>query len=330
MASIQQRGDNSWLLVVEAGTRADGSRNKKTKTIHIEDNNILKNTKKTNDYIAAELIKFQTEVEAGEYISPEKMKFADFVSEWRDKYSTKKLEKKTLQNYEMHLKVRIIPFFGHIRIDQITTMKLLEYFQTLESDGARQDSIKGGLSPASIEYNHRILRDIFNRAVEWKLIKNNPMTGIKKPKLDPKEIEVYDDEEVSLLFGAIENEPFMWRIMVTLALTTGMRRGELLGLDWRHIDLEKGIIDVKQSIPLTINGEPLIKKPKNKSSLRRITLPQSVVDDLKDYKNARKIVRLENNAHNFVFCSSDGQALHFQVPSKWWTRFIKKDRKSVV
>jgi integrase len=86
MASIQRRGKDSWLLVVEAGYTADGKRIKRTKTV----------TGMGKREAEKESAKFQTEVEAGEYIAPDKMSFSTFVHEWMEKYGKKHLEAKTM------------------------------------------------------------------------------------------------------------------------------------------------------------------------------------------------------------------------------------------
>ncbi|MDP5273198.1 phage integrase N-terminal SAM-like domain-containing protein [Chengkuizengella axinellae] len=103
--------------------------------------------------------KFQIEVESGEYIAPEKMKVVDFIEEWQEKYAVKQLASRTFDNYMSQIKTRIIPAFGQKRIDQIKTMHLVNFFNDLEKEGK--------LASGTIHYIHRVLNNIFNRAVEW-------------------------------------------------------------------------------------------------------------------------------------------------------------------
>ncbi|MEW9701936.1 hypothetical protein [Paenibacillus sp. SI8] len=84
--------------------------------------------------------------------------------------------------------------------------------------------------------NHRVLKNIFSRAVEWKIIKTNPAGEVKKPRVSYKEVTPYDESEIVIMLQALKKEPKHWNMMITLALTTGIRRGELLGLEWKHID----------------------------------------------------------------------------------------------
>ncbi|NOU95639.1 tyrosine-type recombinase/integrase [Paenibacillus sp. LMG 31456] len=331
MASFRKRGKNSWQLVVELGFDEKGDRIQKTKTVRIEDEKLLKTTKRLNEYLEQEVIKFKIEVESGHYISPDKMSFESFVKEWKSKFVLRNLEAKTVENYLFHSQKRIVPYFGHLRINQIKTIQIINYLDSLQHPGSRADRKNGSLGSASVVYNYRVLRSIFSKAVEWKLIKDNPMIGITKPKDVPKEIEVYDDHEVRELFKSLQQEPIQFRILITLALTTGLRRGELLGLEWRHIDIEKGIIEVRQSIPIFKDGQPLIKPPKNKSSTRKISLPLSLVNELIEYQDHMSREqdsiedRIEVRYHSFLFCNTSGLPYYPKTIGDQWRSFHKRN-----
>lgn len=75
----------------------------------------------------------------------------------------------------------------------------------------------------------------------------------------------YNETEVEQMLRALQREPYHWRVMVTLALTTGLRRGELLGLEWKHLDFNNGILDVSQSLIHALKGEVIVKSPKTKN-----------------------------------------------------------------
>lgn len=319
MASIQQRGKNSWLLVVEAGYKADMSRDKVTKTIRVEDKALLKTTKKLQEYLDDELKKFKFEVEAGEYIKPGKMTFAAFVEQWRTKFVEKKLEETSQLNYTFHVNKRILPHFGHLQMEKIKPLHILDYL----------DDLSEGVGQATIVYNYRVLKSIFTKATELQVIKINPMTGIPKPKETPKEMEVYDESEVALLLQGLESQDFSLRMLVTLALTTGMRRGELLGLEWKHVDLNAGVITIKQTLPIFKNGVPILKEPKNKSSKRKIALPSSVLTELRDYHSYMLRERMKTKVpwqggdSFFLFANPNGVPMY---PKNWgdrWRTFQK-------
>ncbi|WP_433943514.1 tyrosine-type recombinase/integrase [Paenibacillus sp. SN-8-1] len=316
MASARKRGKESYLLTVELGYDSTGKRIKRTKTIKA----------KTNKEANLELAKFVVEVESGEFIAPEKMTFESFVHEWKTKFADKHLSLKSIENYTTHLNNRIIPYFKGVQIDKIKTMHIMRF---LDSINIRLDGKEGVVSSATIVYIYRVLRSIFQRAVEWKVIKESPMIGVKKPKEIPvKDIEVYDEKDVKLLFEALEDESFLFRMLITLAISTGMRRGELIALEWKHVDLNEGTIKVAQSISMKNEGKPVIKSPKTKNSIRVISLPASTLEMLKRYRvhylqeKMRILDRWKEHEHEFVFPNAYGGALYFNRPTKWWREFL--------
>lgn len=319
MASIEKRGKNSFRLVVEAGYDARGKRIKRSKSIKA---NGIREAEK-------ELVKFQTEVETGEYIAPEKMTFSSFLEEWREKYGNKHLELKTMETYNHMLKNHIVPYFDMRRISDVKPIQILNFLDDLSHDGARKDSKPGGLSSTSIRFIHRILKDIFERAVEWRIINNNPVAAVKRPKVKEREVEVYNEQEAELLFKMLEKEPIHWRILITLALTTGLRRGELLALEWKNVDLDQCTIDVVQSLSYS-QGKTIIKEPKTKNSKRKVSIPDSLLPELKEYylfaEEYRKNLGSGWGAgeKSFVFFSEFGKPFFHTAPGKWFSRFTER------
>lgn len=127
MPYYEKRGEASWRLVVEIGDKLNGSRDRRYKTVRVSDKALLKSPRKLEAYLNEELVKFKIEVEAGEYIAPEKMNFSAFVEEWRDKYAKEHLEEKTIYTYEVNLRKHIIPVFGHQRLDQIKPLHIVTF-----------------------------------------------------------------------------------------------------------------------------------------------------------------------------------------------------------
>ncbi|BAH41687.1 hypothetical protein BBR47_07100 [Brevibacillus brevis NBRC 100599] len=149
------------------------------------------------------------------------------------------------------------------------------------------------------------------------------------PKVAYKESEVYDENEIQLLFHALESEPYHWKMMITLALTTGLRRGELVVLEWKYVDLEAGTIHVKQSITNFINGEPIIKEPKTKKSIRKISLSDGVLSKLKEYyklctQEWDKLTGTRDKELFFVFFNQYVRAFYPENPYLWFRGFLKK------
>lgn len=331
MAHREKRGENSWRLIVDVGEKEGGKRDRRYKTIKVEDRALLRTTKKLEAYLDEELIKFKIEIESGEYIAPEKMTFGAFVTEWKTNYAVDQLAEKTLISYEINIEKHILPAFKDKRLDQFKPLHIVNFLKELAQPGKRKDG--GTLSGGTLEMNHRILKNIFSRAVEWKVIKSNPVASVKKPKAASKHIVPYDENEVKDLLQALSNEPIHWRMMITLALTTGLRRGELLGLDVdKHIDIDKGIIDVQQSVSISVKGEAHIKEPKTKKSKRKVSLPTSVLLELKDYIEYKRKQREDQGDlwlggdHFFLFSHENGLAFHQERPYQWFRKFIQKNK----
>lgn len=288
MAYYTQRGKTSWRFVVPMGYDAKGKRRSpKTTTHRVTDPALLRAPKRLEAHLNEELTKFKMEVESGAHLTPGKRSFESFVAYWMDKHVSG-LEFKTRENYKFHCKRRIIPYFGSMYLDEVKTLHIVEFMADLRKPGARLDGKPGKLGSGSLVYIYRVLLSVFTKAVEWNAIKENPMDGIKKPEEDDKKkIGYYNEMELEQLFDALGNERMLFQVLITLDLTTGMRRAELLGLKWANVDLDAGTLEVLDTIPAFENGEPIIKRPKNNES-RKIALSPSVVEVLREYKDHQK------------------------------------------
>jgi integrase len=329
MSSIKKRGQNSWLLVVELGYDAKGKRIQRTKTVKITDPALIRAPKRLQEHLNTELTKFKIMVETGVYLNPGKMTFNDFLKDWERNFVQIELEEKTIVSYLFHSKKRIAPYFGHMFMEQIKSMHILNFMDTLRQPNARLDG-SGPLKSASLVYNYRVLKSIFTKAVEWKVILDNPMTGIKKPKEDDiREMEVYDEKEIKKLFEALSLESLSLRTAITLAITTGMRRGEIAGLEWTKINLELGHIYITQTIPQMKNGSPILKSPKN-GKPRKIALSESLLIELRLFYAERESERSElqdqwaDGKHSFVFCHPDGKPYDPGWFTKQWIDFHRR------
>ncbi|EHQ63627.1 integrase [Paenibacillus dendritiformis C454] len=325
MASIEQRGETSFRLTVETGYLPDGTRDRERKTVKVN-KALLRSPRKLQEFLNMELAKFQLEVEGG-ITAPEEMNFSQFCSEWKDKFVSK-LEFKTQENYILHLDSRILPHFGKKRISAIKTMHLIDFLHNLKS-------LKNPEKPAgdaTHAYVYRVLNSIFTKAIEWKVITSNPIDGVPKPK-EPdtiSELNVYSEEELQTLFAALKTKETWFQLLITLAITTGMRRGELLGLEWKHIDIERKIIRVRQSIPAFSNGMPIIKSPKTKGSVRNVAISDIVIAQLNEYKKEWDRNKEEYadvwkcEFGEFLFCNRFGMPYYPKTLTEKWRDFNKE------
>lgn len=326
MASIEKRGNNSYRLVVEIGYDAQSKRVKRTKAIRIDEK---LTPKKIKEHLEMELAKFKMEVEAGEYIAAGKMAFGTFVEEWRNKYANKELAPKTLRNYEDHIRNHILPALGHRKLDDIKTMHLVTLLDNLSKPGARKDGRGDKLSARTIQYIYAVIQNIFTQAVGWKLIKSNPLQGIKKPRSEKKKARFYDADEAQTVINALYQETIMWRLLTLGAILGGFRRGELIALEWADILFDQDAIHIRKSISLEVKGEVFEKDPKNGEE-RIVEMPQWYMDELRKYhllwreEKMRVWDKWQGGEREYIFHAGTGKPLYYTYPSEWWSKFTKR------
>lgn len=326
MANIEERGENTYRFTVSLGRGADGKYKRRRKTHTVQQK---LTPKRLEEHLNHEYLKFKQEVESGAYIAPHKMNFSAFTSEWRSKFADSGLSDTTLLGHISRLDNHIFPIIGHLDIDRINSMILLDLLSNL----TRKDGKEGPLSNHVKEDVYKTLNSIFKYATQWKVIPSNPMEGVNKPKNiseKEKELNVYEPEEVIALFEAAQNELFHWRVFLSLAITAGLRRGENLGLEWSNVDFENKRIEIKQTIVKGRNG-PLIKPPKTKTSRRLVTLPSSVVEELRLFRLHWVKERLKmgdgwkEHDREWLFCNEDGTHFYPTTPTTWWRRFTERN-----
>jgi integrase len=319
MASIQKRGENSYLLVVEAGYDARGKRIRRTRTIRIEEK---LTPKKLKERLDLELAKFKMEVEAGEYVKPEKMSFETFANrEWKEKFATRNYAPRTFKNYIGHLNTHILPVFGSRYLDQIKTIHIVEFINLLGDKG---------LSDSTTLYVYKVLKSIIEKAVEWGFIAKNPFDGVKQPTVKRKKMNYLDEDEAKRVIQALYNEPDVWRLYFLGCMLGGFRRGELVALEWRHVNFSTNTITIEQSISLVEDGKPIIKTPKTESSERTVVMPKWYMQELARYRKEwiKEKVKIDENkwdGNGFVFSNEHGKPYYYTTPTTTWRKFLKRN-----
>ena len=185
-----------------------------------------------------------------------------------------------------------------------------------------------GLSEKTIKQHHAIIHSALQKAVEWQLILNNPANRVRPPKVPKKEAKHMTEEQVLAMLEALSKEPLKYQVMIHLDLVTGMRRGELMALEWKNIDTEKRIIKIRKSVRYIPGQGQALKNPKNESSIRDITLPKYIISLLNEYKvqwNAEK-AKLGDlwQGDDWIFTQWNGRPMHVDTISSWFPKFLKR------
>lgn len=258
---IVQRSKGSWSISIFLGKDPITNR-KKYKWYTV------RGTKKEAEKF---LIEKLNEIEKGIVVDCKKMTVQEYFCFWYEKCCVTKLSITTYESYKRNIDKYIIPYLGSIRLSNLLPLQLQSFYNMLLKT----------LSNTTIIYIHRIIHKALNQAVKWDLIVRNVADKVELPKKEKYQAKVLNYKDITKLIEAVKNTYIY--IPVMIAISTGMRRGEILGLTWDNIDLEKKTIDVVQAIYPTKNGLEVLP-PKTKTSIRRITLPPTLVEILKEYK----------------------------------------------
>jgi len=209
-----------------------------------------------------------------------------YLSDWLN--TTKNtLRFSTFKRYEQIVRVHLIPGLGGIKLKNLSPTPIQDLYQK---------KIKA-LSPRTVQYIHATLRRALAHAVRLGLLTRNVADLVDPPRLQKREITPLNVEEVNRLFRAIEGHPL--EALFVLAVTTGLRRGEMLGLYWNDIDLDQGILQVKRSLALT-KGGPVFNPPKTNKGKRSVRLSRICIKALIKHKSLQ-----ENNV--LVFPNHEGE-----------------------
>ena len=145
-------------------------------------------------------------------------------------------------------------------------------------------SEKKPLSDKTIQHHHRLISTILQTAVQWQVIFDNPARRVKPPKVARKEAAWLEDTEAQQVVEALVSEPIKWRTAVLLLLHSGIRRGELCGLEWRDIDFEHNLLDIQRTSQYLSGVGVIEKDTKNYSSVRVLKLDAGIIEMLQQYK----------------------------------------------
>lgn len=185
------------------------------------------------------------------------------------------------------------------------------------------------LSDKTILHYFRLISAILSTAVQWQVIISNPCERVKPPKVERKEPKYLDEVEAARLLELLEAEDIQNRTMIKTLLFTGMRRGELLGLEWSDIDFDNRIINICRSTLYLPSKGIFEDETKNRTSERVIKCPETVFDALQSFRawqNEQKL-KAADRWHNTrkLFTTWDGNPLHPDTLSGWFRDFIKRN-----
>jgi integrase len=231
------------------------------------------------------------------------------------------LKPTTYLNYESMLEQRILPHVGDVRLGELGPAAIARCYAALRKNGRRDG--KGGLSETSIEHTHRLLHKVLSDAVRAGLLHRNPADRVIKPRRRQREMRVWTSEQVRTFLDYTADHRL--GPLFTLAAMTGMRRGELLGLEWDDIDLGEGTVTVRRA-RVAVGYRVSAGTPKSGEG-RLIDLDERTVAALRAWRKRQREERLAAGSEwvdtASVFTDEFGRPLHPHAVFGYFERAVR-------
>ena len=292
---IRERSPGRWAIVLESRDPTSGKRKRKW--------HAFAGTKREAQTECARLI---AEQDAGLFVESAKVTLADYLDRWLD-HMRSQITPKSHERYSDLVRNNLVPQLGAITLRKLTPAHLSTCYAKALASG-RHDG-KGGLSPATVKYMHRILRHALKQAVIWQLLPRNPADAVKPPRSERPQMTTYDVPQTATLIDSLQGTRLL--VPILLAVMCGLRRGEIVALRWRHIDLSTGKISVVESAEQTAEGVRY-KQPKSGRG-RSVALSPTVIEELRAHrlKQGEEFLRLglRPTEDTFVYTREDGGPL---------------------
>ena len=326
MASITKR-KGSYFIAVSCGYDQNGRQIRRTMTYKPEANMTERQIQKE---VQRQAVLFEEQVRNGQVSSDGRLKLADFVPMYLET-AKQRLSPYVYERYTHIISLGIIPALGHLKLRDIRPVHIQRFIDDLSKRDTHLDGKPGRLSPSTVRRYYTMICSLMKSAYKLGLIGINPAERerITLPKLEEEQTEIFTEQELADLIQALEGEPLMFRLLIHMALNTGCRRGELMGLKWSDIDFQTAVLTVSRSnYKLTGDKEVRSKSTKTGKS-RRIMLPAYCISMLKCYRAEQTGLQLRLgdawHGDDWIFIQADGKPMYPTTPTQWFSKFQERN-----
>lgn len=285
---VVERGKDTYLVRIYLGEGEDGKRRYYNKTIT--------GTKKEAQ---RHLTSVLSELDQGTFIEPSKETLNRYLDRWLETSAIPRLRARTARDYREVLARYVREPLGQKPLASITPLDIQSVYSGM---------LASGLSPRTVRQTHAVLRSALKQAVKWQLLPKNPAEYVDLPRQKRTEMHAMSPDETKQFLNAARGT--RWHTLFLLAVTTGMRPGEYLALQWKDVNLDEGTIYVTRTLSRH-KGKWHFDEPKTAKSRRKIKIAPSVAQALRAHKSRQAAERLKAGIgyQNFdlVFASRNGQ-----------------------
>jgi integrase len=245
---------------------------------------------------------------------------AQFLDEWLEAVRPS-LKATTAKSYVEMMQGYVAPRIGDVLLTRLNPGHLRRLYGELLVSGRRRAS--GGLSTRTVVYTHRVLSHALSDAVRWGMLTANPAEKVDPPRVVTPEMRVWTAEEARRFLALVQDDRLyaLWAVFLAI----GLRRGEVAGLRWDDVDLERREAAVRRT-RVVVGWQVHVSEPKTRSSRRTVSLDPTTVAVLRAHRSRQLEERLawgptwQDSRH--VFCSEDGQPVHPQRITKAFDRMV--------
>ena len=294
---IRRRGESSWEIKFDTGR--DPLTGKRE--IRYE---FFKGTKKEAQ---AKLTELLSESARGVLVDPTKETLAEFIERWGRDWASINTSAKTSERYRQLLELHVVPHTGAVLVQKLRATHLNELYAKLLRAGGHEG---GPLAPRTVGHVHRVLHRALGHAVTWGIVTTNVAALISPPPVPDSEIAILTEDQVRTLLRHLQGRTL--RPIVSFLLGTGARRGEVLALRWKDVDLDNGVVRVERSLEQTKAGRLRFKSPKTKHGRRNVSISPWLIAELRAHRTRQQERRLslgqgKATRDDLVFARWDGE-----------------------